>query len=87
MLLGHLQAVDSWGTVDVLINNAGTKSLILYGGMSSFWVHYLLSFCNGFRYYKGWFIDENEDIAVAGGYWSKSYRGVLVHAGKLLKLY
>lgn len=26
----HLQAVDAWGTVDVLINNAGYRKLYVY---------------------------------------------------------
>lgn len=30
MLLVLLQAIDAWGTIDVMVNNAGTKSIPLF---------------------------------------------------------
>lgn len=63
MQILHLQAVDTWGTIDVLVNNAGNA--IFFCNYSNLFHFQQLEQKIDNRNHTGHIVDENEEITVA----------------------
>ena len=66
MQILHLQAVDTWGTIDVLVNNAGTaKCIFCFATIPICFTSNNLKQKTDNRNHTGHVVDENEEITVA----------------------